>query len=50
MNYLDRAPHRPPYIRLDGQDCTLFAVRTKALDPSLDLLRSKRLLLALPLL
>ena len=35
MNYLDRAPRRPPYIRLDGEACTLFAVRGKALDGKL---------------
>ena len=28
MNYAERSPKRPPYIRLDGQDCTLFAVST----------------------
>ena len=26
MNYVGRSPRRPPYVRLDGQDCTLFAV------------------------
>jgi hypothetical protein len=26
MNYVERSPRRPPYIRLDGRDCTLFAV------------------------
>lgn len=26
MTYIGRSPRRPPYVRLDGQDCTLFAV------------------------